>query len=134
MEAGKRGPAGDTGPKGDTGRRGARSGKLVGIAALCGVAAVAVFSTVTLIQGDEIEGNRGAIERSCEILNEAIVASTGGESHVLQAFSEEVFDTPAKVRKLVRAQKKDAANPTLPPIDCERVADDPHYHPFADKP
>jgi uncharacterized membrane protein len=96
---------------------------------------VAVFSTVTLIQGDEIEGNRGAIERSCEILNEAIVKSQEQNgSEVLRVFAAEVFDTPAKLRRLARAQRLDAQHPALPTIDCERVADDPHYHPFADKP
>lgn len=102
-------------------------------AAVSGFVVVAVFSTVTLLQGDTINDNSDAVVRSCQVLNEAIKKSqaSSGQSEVFKLFGTVVFDTPAKRRALEAAQEKDAAAPALPTIDCDRVAADAGYHPFA---
>lgn len=104
------------------------------------VAVVAAAVAVALVVGinqlmttsDRAETNHDAIVRSCQVLNEAIVAANAqGQSEVFKLFATYVFNTPARQLALKDALAKDAANPVLPQINCNKVASDPNYHPFA---
>ena len=80
--------------------------------------------------GSNVDANRAAIKRSCEVLNAAIVESQrsqGGEpSRIL---IEAILDGKPEVRgRFERASKR--AGPALKTIDCDRVAEDPSYRPY----
>ena len=161
MEAGKRGPTGDTGRVGDTGRTGdtgAEGGKgtpgdtgaagqkgdqgprnsrgllvLLAVTAVVVLVVVSVFSTVTLVQGDKIDGNAATIKDVRHSTGQVIVARCGSENELrqelrelvnasrdnLEAYRERGLLTPTEYRETVADQ--DAALEKLRAVPCGQV-------------
>lgn len=109
-----------------------RSSLIMVVAAVTAAVALVVGINQLMTTENRAATNHDAIVRSCQILNEAIVASSAqGQSEVFGLFAAYVFDTPPRRRALADALAKDAAHPALPQINCNKVASDPNYHPFA---
>lgn len=99
------------------------------------VAAIAGVALTLGVSAWAIVHNRGAIQRSCEVLNAAIVKSQEppkplrGHPNPNEVLIQAILDgKPTVARAYKRALKY--SKPFLPVIDCKRVASDPDYQPY----
>lgn len=91
------------------------------------------------VAGWAIIHNRGSIERSCEVLNAAIVKSQqppktepgmpAPNEILIRAILEKSPEAVVPYKQALKHSK-----PFLPKIDCKRVATDPGYRPYGVKP
>jgi hypothetical protein len=82
---------------------------------------------------DTTAANRQAIQRSCDILNDAIVKSQEGQGNeATRILIAAILDGKPEVKR-AWLKAVEESPPVLPTINCRRVANDPSYRPYAKK-